>query len=179
MPGEGGHDCTVSSVTRRLAVEHVRVCQINLENVSAGSARPAGPVSCVGAGRPLLFPDSLAKEAFTEVGLGTQHVCAIRAADEVAHRRAACWGTATGDQFQQISMVPDAGLHSLCSGSYFSCAIVTDGQGRHDEGTAVCWGESEIVAAVEHGSKGRRLRELACGSFAVCGLVAASGLVRI
>lgn len=178
LAGDDGSICSTSSATRRFALGLVRICYIDFENVTTAGSQSAGSVSCVG-GHPLRLPHSLAHEVFTEVSLGSRHVCAIRAADEVAQRRAICWGTEMGDQFQQISNIPDAGLHSVCSGAYYTCAIVADGQARRDEGAALCWGESEIVRAVERGSKSRRLLEIACGNFAVCGLVQESGVVRI
>ena len=165
--------CSAALAVRRVAVGHLRVCYINVTGAGSGHS---GPVSCFGAG--LLFPDGLVHKSFTEVSVGSQHVCAIRAADKVTDRQAICWGTKAGDQFGQISTTPEGGLHSVCAGSYYTCALIAEGQGRLDEGSALCWGESEMVRTVEQRSQGRRLRQLACGDFAVCVVIAETGLVE-
>ena len=77
-----------------------------------------------------------------------------------------------------VRSVPDVGLHSVCSGSYYACALVIGGQQGEVPDAVRCWGESETVAGVHAALGGRSLTQVACGAFAVCAILADSGQVR-
>ena len=179
---EGRGACTASSAAARFDMHMMRVCVIRLDPEGPARVQAAGRVLCEGPGEPFSMPKHLEGVAFTEVAVGSSHVCALRAEKLVAERRAACWGTATADQLgvvfhDIVNSVPDLGLHSVCSGSYYTCGLVIGGQPGQVADSVQCWGESEIVAAVYAAVGGRPLQQLACGDFAVCAILGDSGQV--
>ena len=136
----------------------MHVCVIDLDASRAAHLEPAGHVRCMGQGAQLVVPEHLGTYAFTEVAVGVNHVCALRVGGEGRQPggRGACWGNDNGNQFGQISKVPELDVHSLCAGSYYSCAL-TLGSTAGDRDRLVCWGESEMVRAVERGAAGREV----------------------
>ena len=120
--------CTAEAAARRFDIDFERACVIQIDPERPAHEDLAGPVVCIGIGPPLLMPDHLQAAPFTEVAVGTHHVCALHAGSEPAERRAACWGTVNGNQFGQLSGAPHVGLHSLCSGAFYACGLVLPGQ---------------------------------------------------
>jgi hypothetical protein len=178
----GGGACTASSAAARFDTHIMRVCVIRLDPEGPAHVHAAGPVLCEGPGAPFSMPKHLEGVSFTEVAVGSSHVCALRAGELVAERRAACWGTADADRlgvifYDIVNSVPDLGLHSVCSGSYYACGLVIGGQPGQVADSVQCWGESETVAAVHAAVGGRPLQQLACGDFAACAILGDSGQV--